>query len=305
MKAAIIGAAGYTGGELIRLLSAHPHVDGIAAISSSSVGKSWTEVFPTLTGRTEGVFVDAVPDDVDVVFLCVAHGKAAGWLAENPQPANRLVVDLSTDHRLNSAWTYGLPETNRALIANSRRIANPGCFATAIELALLPLANAGLLTTAHVTALTGSTGAGQQPTETTHFSWRNNNASVYKAFDHQHLAEIHATLGTGKVVFIPMRAPWARGIIATCTVDLPENAPDVAQLFATAYANEPATHVVSDLPDVGRVVNSPFCYIGFQQHGSQLLVVSVIDNLLKGASAQAVQNMNIAMALPEMSGLLL
>jgi len=304
MKAAIVGAAGYTGGELIRLLSAHPHIDGIAAVSSSSAGKSWTDVFPSLTGRNEGVFVDTVPDDVDVVFLCVAHGKAAQWLADNPQPADRLVVDLSADHRLNSAWTYGLPEANRALIANSRRIANPGCFATAIELALLPLAKAGLLTTAHVTALTGSTGAGQQPTDATHFSWRNNNASVYKAFEHQHLAEIHATLGTGKVVFVPMRAPWTRGIIATCVVEVNVSHVDAARLYADAYAHEPATFVVPNLPDVGRVVNSPFCYIGLQGHGNQLLVVSVIDNLLKGASAQAVQNMNIAMALPEMSGLL-
>ncbi len=304
MKAAIVGAAGYTGGELIRILSTHPHVDDVAAVSSSSAGKSWADVFSSLTGRTDGVFVDALPDDVDVVFLCVAHGKAAQWLANHPQPADRLIIDLSADHRLDSAWTYGLPEANRAQIAQARRIANPGCFATAIELALLPLANAGLLTTAHVTALTGSTGAGQQPTDTTHFSWRNNNASVYKAFDHQHLAEIHATLGTGKVVFIPMRAPWARGIIATCVVDLPKNAPDVTQLFAAAYTNEPATHVVSDLPDVGRVVLSPFCYIGFQQNGSQFLVVSVIDNLLKGASAQAVQNMNVAMGWAEMAGLL-
>jgi N-acetyl-gamma-glutamyl-phosphate reductase len=304
MKAAIVGAAGYTGGELIRILTAHPHVDVVAAVSSSSVGKTFTEVFPSLMGRTNGVFVDAVPDDADVVFLCVAHGKAAQWLAEHSQPADRLIIDLSADHRLDSAWTYGLPEANRTKIATARRIANPGCFATAIELALLPLANAGLLTTAHVTALTGSTGAGQQPTETTHFSWRTNNASVYKAFEHQHLTEIHATLGTGKVVFIPMRAPWARGIIATCVVELPVNTMDVVQPFATAYANEPATHVVPDLPDVGRVVHSPFCYIGFQQHGSQLLVVSVIDNLLKGASAQAVQNMNIAFGMAEMAGLL-
>ncbi|MBU3742314.1 MAG: N-acetyl-gamma-glutamyl-phosphate reductase [Candidatus Kapabacteria bacterium] len=302
IRAAIIGAAGYTGGELLRLLRYHPHVgeQHIVAVSTSHAGKHVSHAHPDLVDSSV-VFVSEFAA-ADVVFLCVGHGKAAAWLAEHPLPVSTRVIDLSMDHRLDPAWMYGLPEANRSDIASATRVANPGCFATTIELALLPLR--GMLEgNVYVTALTGSTGAGQAPSDTTHYSWRANNVSVYKAFDHQHLPEIAATVGYQNIVFVPMRGSWTRGILASTVVTLANPIDGLRARFNEVYADHPFTHVVEDLPDVKRVVGTNNCCIGMQQQGDQVLIVSVIDNLLKGASGQAVQNMNIMFGLDETSGL--
>ena len=304
IRVAIIGAAGYTGGELLRLLRHHPHVGeaNITAVSASHAGKAVWTAHPDLVGSA--IVFAASFASADVVFLCVGHGKAAEWMQQNPLPSSTRVVDLSMDHRLDTAWTYGLPEANRGAIVNATMIANPGCFATAVELALLPLRDA-LQGDVHVTALTGSTGAGQAPSDTTHFSWRSNNVSVYKAFDHQHLPEITATVGYSNIVFVPMRGSWTRGILASTVVRTSLSAAELHERFTAAYAMHPFTNVVDDLPDVKRVVGTNNALIGIQQHGDHALVVSVIDNLLKGASGQALQNMNLMMGLPETDGLLL
>jgi N-acetyl-gamma-glutamyl-phosphate reductase len=302
ISVAIIGAAGYTGGELLRLLRHHPYVgeSNIAAVSASHAGKPVQSAHPDLAGSSM-VFASSF-DAADVVFLCVGHGKAAEWMQRNPLPSSTRVVDLSMDHRLDPAWTYGLPEANRDAIVNAAMIANPGCFATAVELALLPLQD-DLDGDVHVTALTGSTGAGQAPSDTTHFSWRSNNVSVYKAFDHQHLSEIMATVGHRNIVFVPMRGSWTRGILASTVVRTSLSETQLRERFREVYASHPFTHVADDLPDVKRVVGTNNALIGVQQHGDHALIVSVIDKLLKGASGQAVQNMNLMMGLPETDGL--
>lgn len=304
MIATIVGAAGYTGGELLRILSAHPMISHVVPVSTSSAGKTLTEVHPDLLMMTSETFAAQVPDATDVLFLCQGHGAARQWLDANPQPDDRLVVDLSADFRLDPTWTYGLPEASRSQIRPSRRIANPGCFATCIELGLLPLARAGVvISNPVVTALTGSTGAGQKPTETTHFSWRSDNVSVYKQFDHQHLGEIRSILGLDQLIFTPMRGSWTRGIIASIIVTIPEGT-NVRELLTSWYADHPMTTVVDDLPDMKRVVGTSFAAVGVDQRGGTALIVSVIDNLLKGASGQAVQNMNLAMGWDETAGLL-
>jgi N-acetyl-gamma-glutamyl-phosphate reductase len=302
IRVAIIGAAGYTGGELLRLLRYHPHVgeQHITAVSASHAGKHVAHAHPDQVDASIVFSHDF--EAADVVFLCVGHGKAAAWLAEHPLPASTRVIDLSMDHRLDPAWTYGLPEANRTTIADASRVANPGCFATTIELALLPLT--GLLEgRIYVTALTGSTGAGQAASDTTHYSWRANNVSVYKAFDHQHLPEIAATIGHSDIVFVPMRGSWTRGILASTVITSTTPVHELLERFREAYEGHPFTHVVDDLPDVKRVVGTNNCCIGMQQQGDQVLIVSVTDNLLKGASGQAVQNMNIMFGLDETSGL--
>lgn len=302
IRVAIIGAAGYTGGELLRLLRHHPHVgdSNIIAVSASHAGKPVWTAHPDLVGSAVA-FVSSF-DAADVVFLCVGHGKAAEWMQQNPLPASTRVVDLSMDHRLDPAWTYGLPEANRDAIKNATMIANPGCFATAVALALLPL-HGTLDGDVHVTAITGSTGAGQAPSDTTHFSWRSNNVSVYKAFDHQHLPEIMATVGHRNIVFVPMRGSWTRGILASIVVPTALSDAQLRECFRETYATHPFTHVVGDLPDVKRVAGTNNAVIGMQTNGTHALIVSVIDNLLKGASGQAVQNMNLMMGLPETDGL--
>lgn len=303
----VVGAAGYTGGELIRMLMYHPRVVSgayrLVCMSTSHEGTPVTTAHPDLLGMCDLVFTNTLPDDVAVVFLCLGHGKSASWIQYRALPTSCVVIDLSHDHRLDPAWTYGLPEHNRDVIASSTRIANPGCFATCIELALLPLSlHDALPAVVHTTAITGSTGAGQAPSDTTHFSWRAHNMSVYKAFDHQHLAEIERTVGC-RPILIPMRGAFTRGILATSVLDCTASESEIREMFTSTYATHPFTHVAHDLPDVKRVVNTNNCQIGLQRNGDHLLVVSVIDNLVKGASGQAIQNMNIALHLPEDEGL--
>lgn len=303
----VVGAAGYTGGELIRMLLHHPRVVSgayrLVCMSSSHEGQSVTVAHPDLLGMCDLVFTNTLPEDVAVVFLCLGHGKSAPWIQYRKLPDACVVIDLSHDHRLDPTWTYGLPERNRDAIASSTRIANPGCFATCIELALLPLSLRDILPQSiHTTAVTGSTGAGQAPTDTTHYSWRAHNLSVYKAFEHQHLPEIEQTIGR-RPILVPMRGPFTRGILATSVLECTTSEVELREMYRTAYATHPFTHVADDLPDVKRVVNTNNCQLGLQRTGDHLLVVSVIDNLVKGASGQAIQNLNIALHFDEAEGL--
>lgn len=303
----VVGAAGYTGGELIRMLIAHPRVvQGayrLVCMSSSHEGQPVIVAHPDLLGMCDLVFTNTLPDDAAVVFLCLGHGKSAPWIQYRALPDACVVIDLSHDHRLDPSWAYGLPERNREAIASSTRIANPGCFATCIELALLPLSLHGMLPASiHTTAITGSTGAGQAPSDTTHYSWRAHNLSVYKAFDHQHLPEIERTIGR-RPILVPMRGPFTRGILATSVLECTASEDELRELYHATYATHPFTHVANDLPDVKRVVNTNNCQIGLQRSDDRLLVVSVIDNLVKGASGQAIQNMNLALHFEETEGL--
>ncbi|MES2389364.1 MAG: N-acetyl-gamma-glutamyl-phosphate reductase [Bacteroidota bacterium] len=312
IKAGIIGAAGYTGGELLRLLIHHPLATPFFAHSNSMAGKPVYAAHPDLLGETDLHFSTAIPQDADIYFLCLGHGEARKFLAASPLPPDARIIDLSQDFRITDAghdYVYGLPELNRDKIASARRIANPGCFATAIQLALLPVVCAGLLDEEiHVNAVTGSTGAGVKPSETTHFSYRNNNYSVYKAFDHQHEAEIKQTLhaqqpGSFELNFIPARGAFSRGIFATLYFKTPEPEEAFTALFEEYYVNHPFTFLSSANPDLKQVVNTNKCVLYLKKHGSNLLIHSVIDNLLKGASGQAVQNMNLMFGLPESAGL--
>ncbi|HRZ96852.1 MAG TPA: N-acetyl-gamma-glutamyl-phosphate reductase [Paludibacter sp.] len=314
IKTGVIGGAGYTAGELLRILVNHPNVEIVFVNSSSNAGNRITDVHGGLIGETDLVFTSELPfGDVDALFLCSAHGDSKKFMDENDVPAHLKIIDLSTDYRekrTDHDFVYGLPELNREQILNARHIANPGCFATAIQLALLPLAAAGLLTDeVHVNAITGSTGAGVKPSASTHFSWRNNNISIYKAFGHQHLQEIGQSLlqlqsGFDEAVnFIPVRGNFARGIYATsytnCTLSLSE----AKELYKEFYKDTAFTFVVDKNPDMKQVVNTNKAIIYLEKHGDKLLIVSMIDNLLKGASGQAVQNMNLMFGLDEKTGL--
>lgn len=310
LRVAIAGGAGYTGGELIRLLVAHPEVDLISVESRSHAGEPWGKAHPDLW-PLGGRFAATTPADVDVLFLCQGHGKAEAYLANRSVAANTRIIDLSQDFRLAGphGFVYGLPELNREALTRAQRIANPGCFATAILLALMPLAKAGLLAPAiHATGITGSTGAGQEPSATTHFSWRSHNLSVYKAFTHQHLKEIRATLAScqedlGALNWVPMRGGFTRGILVSAYQDTSLTREAAQELYADCYATHPFTHLVPESPDLKPVVNTNHCFIHVDVHDGKLHVVAVLDNLLKGASGQAVQNMNIACGLPEDMGL--
>lgn len=315
IKAGIAGAAGYTGGELIRLLLLHPSVEIAFAMSRSHAGKRVSEVHTDLTGDTDLCFTPGITETADVLFLCLPHGESATFLRTNALPASTKVIDLGNDFRLKTPdagdWVYGLPELNRALIATgSYKVANPGCFATAIQLALLPLAANGWLSDdIHVNATTGSTGAGQAVSATGHFSWRNNNVSAYKAFTHQHLPEIAQSVQQlqdhfqAAIHFIPVRGNFTRGIFATlytrCTADLDT----VRKQFADYYAIHPFVHTSDRCIDLKQVVNTNKCLLHLEKHDDNLLITSAIDNLLKGASGQAVQNMNLLFGLEETSGL--
>jgi len=314
IKAGVIGGAGYTAGELLRILINHPNVEIEFVNSSSNAGNPLTEVHSGLIGETDLVFTDALPlTSVDVLFLCSAHGDSKKFLDSNEIPASVKIIDLSTDYRAKSPshdFVYGLPELNREEIVKATRVANPGCFATAIQLALFPLAAAGLLTDEiHVNAITGSTGAGVKPTETSHFSWRNNNISIYKAFNHQHLQEIGQSLrqlqpGFQKSLnFIPVRGNFARGIYATTYTTCALSLDDARKLYADFYKDAAFTFVVTKNPDMKQVVNTNKGIVYLEKHGDKLLIVSMIDNLLKGASGQAVQNMNLMFGLDEKTGL--
>jgi len=314
IKAGVIGGAGYTAGELLRILINHPNVEIEFVNSSSNAGNPLTDVHNGLIGETDLAFTDALPlTSVDVLFLCSAHGDSKKFLESNKIPASIKIIDLSTDYRAKSPnhdFVYGLPELNREEIKRATRVANPGCFATAIQLALFPLAAAGLLTDElHVNAITGSTGAGVKPTETSHFSWRNNNISIYKAFNHQHLEEIGQSLrqlqpGFQKSLnFIPVRGNFARGIYATTYTTCALSLEDARKLYADFYKDAAFTFVVTKSPDMKQVVNTNKGIVYLEKHGDKLLIVSMIDNLLKGASGQAVQNMNLMFGLDEKTGL--
>jgi len=314
IKAGIIGGAGYTAGELLRILINHPNVEIAFVNSSSNAGNPITDVHSGLIGETDLVFTSELPfGEVDALFLCSAHGDSKKFMDNNVVPISIKIIDLSTDYRAKSPnhdFVYGLPELNRDEIRSATRVANPGCFATAIQLALFPLAAAGLLTDEiHVNAITGSTGAGVKPSETLHFSWRNNNISMYKPFSHQHLEEIGQSLrqlqpGFKKVVnFIPVRGNFARGIYATTYTQCSLNLEDAKKLYADFYKDAAFTFVVDKNPDLKQVVNTNKGIVYLEKHGDKLLIVSMIDNLLKGASGQAVQNMNLMFGLDEKMGL--
>lgn len=305
----IIGGGGYTAGELIRILVHHPHVAIAFVQSQSQAGKPLYHTHTDLLGETDMTF-SAEAGAADVLFLCMGHGRSKTWMEENKPSAETLVIDLSTDYRMDDDWVYGLPEINAARTQGAMRVANPGCFATAIQLGLLPLVAAGLAEgEVHINGMTGSTGAGQSPEPTTHFSWRNSNVSVYKAFNHQHLNEIGRNvqlLGRANadgINFLPLRGPFARGIFVTTYVQTEATAATLRTIFHDFYAKAAFTHLTDRNPDLKQVVNTNKGIVFVEKHGDKALVISMIDNLLKGASGQAVQNMNLALGLPETAGL--
>lgn len=314
IKAGIIGGAGYTAGELIRLLINHPQVELVFVNSTSNAGNKLTDVHGGLLGETEMTFTDQLPyKEIDVLFFCTAHGDTKKFLDSNNVPENLKIIDLSTDYRKESPeheFVYGLPELNRERIKKAKRIANPGCFATAIQLALLPLAKAQLLNTeVHVNAITGSTGAGVKPSATSHFSWRENNISVYKAFEHQHLGEICQSLNqlqnsfSEDINFIPVRGNFTRGIFASIYLNFAGTEEDAVKLYKDFYKDSPFVIITDKNPDLKQVVNTNKCVLYVEKHGNKLLILSCIDNLLKGASGQAVHNLNLIFGLEETEGL--
>lgn len=314
IRAGIVGGAGYTGGEMLRLLVNHPSVDIVFVNSNSNAGNLISDVHTDLFGDTDLRFTGELSSDIDVLFLCVGHGDAKKFLEANPVAEGIKIVDLSQDFRLKANagtdWVYGLPELNRERIKQASFIANPGCFATCIQLGLLPLAAKGLIKgELHINATTGSTGAGQSLSTTSHFSWRNNNLSVYKAFQHQHLNEIGESLsqltpGFGQVLnFIPQRGDFTRGILAAMYLESDLSAEEAQELYEHYYADHAFTHVSKKNIDLKQVVNTNKGLVHVAKHGNKLFVVSIIDNLLKGASGQAVQNMNLMFGLPESEGL--
>jgi N-acetyl-gamma-glutamyl-phosphate reductase len=314
IKVGIIGGAGYTAGELIRILLNHPEADIVFVQSSSNAGNLVSDVHDDLLGETDLKFTDEMPlDTVDVVFLCMGHGKSVEFMQNNKLPKSLKVIDLSHDFRLKRAgneFVYGLPELNRKEIKTAKYIANPGCFATGIQLALLPLAEEGLLTDeVHVQAITGSTGAGQKPTETSHFSWRSSNVSAYKIFEHQHEGEILQSLkklqpGFEKDFnFVPIRGNHTRGIFVSAYTNYAGTIEDANELFESFYQSHPFVFVAKTNPGVKQVVNTNKALIYLEKHGNKLVIISVTDNLIKGASGQAVQNMNLMFGLNEKTGL--
>lgn len=314
IKIGILGAAGYTGGELIRLLLNHPEAQIVFANSESNAGNLVADVHEGLYGDTDLRFTSEMPfNEVDVVFFCFGHGKSEQFLREHTIPANVKIIDLAQDFRLaapDNDYVYGLPEINREHIAAAQHVANPGCFATCIQLGLLPAAKLGIVKgDIAVNAITGSTGAGQKPGATTHFSWRNNNMSIYKAFCHQHVPEICQSLkqvqGTldAEIDFIPYRGDFARGIFATEVVKTDMPIEQIVEAYKEFYKDAPFTHYVDNVIDMKQVVNTNKALIHCDKFGNKLLITSTIDNLLKGAVGQAVQNMNIMFGVEETMGL--
>lgn len=312
MKVGIIGGAGYTAGELIRLLINHPRAEIVFIHSESNAGNRVSDVHGGLTGDTDLRFCDIYNlGDADVVFLCQGHGQSSTFWATHELPAGLKVIDLAQDFRNESdGYVYGLPEVNSSRIAVADKVANPGCFATAIQLALLPLAAARLLgPEIHVTAITGSTGAGVKPSATTHFSWRSDNISIYKPFTHQHLAEIRQTLTglqpefEGDINFVPVRGDFARGIFASVYTDCPLSQEEAEALYRDFYTGSTFTRVADRSIDLKQVVNTNKALVKPEKYGRKLLITSAIDNLLKGASGQAVENMNIMFGLDPSEGL--
>ena len=314
IKVGIIGGAGYTAGELIRLLINHPDVEIRVINSSRNAGNKITDVHEGLDGETVLVFTEELPlDEIDVLFFCTAHGYTRKFMESHNLPEELKIIDLSMDYRIASEdhdFVYGLPELNRRTICHSKHIANPGCFATCIQLALLPLAKHLMLKgDITVNAITGSTGAGVKPGATTHFSWRNNNLSIYKPFTHQHLPEIRQSLKQlqnsfdADITFIPYRGDFARGIFATTIVKTKVELPEIVKMYEEYYAEDSFVHIVEKSIDLKQVVNTNKCLIHLEKHEDKLLIVSCIDNLLKGASGQAVHNMNLMFNLEETVGL--
>ena len=322
IKIGILGAAGYTGGELIRLLINHPEAEIIFANSESNAGNLVADVHEGLLGDTDLRFTDTMPfDEVDVVFFCFGHGKSELFLQEHTIPEHVKIIDLAQDFRIAAPthdYVYGLPEMHKEQISQCQHLANPGCFATCIQLGLLPLAKAGLLThDVAVNAITGSTGAGQKPGSTTHFSWRTDNMSIYKVFTHQHLHEIRQSLTElqgsleASIDFIPYRGDFARGIFCTEVVKFdgeegtPTNptAEQLADMYRTFYADAAFTHYVDKAIDLKQVVNTNKALVHIDKFGNKAVITCIIDNLLKGAVGQAVQNMNLMFGIDERSGL--
>ena len=325
VKVGILGAAGYTGGELIRLLINHPEAEIVFANSESNAGNLVAEVHEGLYGETDLKFTAEMPfDQVDVIFFCFGHGKSEAFLKEHNVPANVKIIDLAQDFRLAPEtvvatqqptpaahdFVYGLPEINESKIAVAQHVANPGCFATCIQLGLLPAAKMGLINSdVSVNAITGSTGAGQKPGATTHFSWRNNNMSIYKAFNHQHVPEIRQSLKQTQgyldaaIDFIPYRGDFARGIFATEVVKTDKPIEEIVAGYKEFYKNAKFTHYVDKAIDLKQVVNTNKCLVHVDKYDDKLLITSCIDNLLKGAVGQAVQNMNIMFGLDQTVGL--
>lgn len=314
IKAGIIGGAGYTGGETIRLLINHPNVELTFVHSRSNAGNALHVVHPDLAGETDLKFTDSLSEKIDVVFLCLGHGESKKFLTENPLNEGASVIDLSQDFRLGDAvsgrtFVYGLPEVNKSLIQQTKSIANPGCFATAIELGLLPLAKHGLLGNVYTTGITGSTGAGQKLQDTTHFTWRANNISAYKTLTHQHLKEINQTIKSvytgfsGTINFVPWRGDFARGIFVSSIVETNKSLDELKKIYQDFYADHPFTMVSDATLDLKQVVNTNKCIIQLEKEGDKVVIHSAIDNLLKGASGQAVQNMNLMFGFDERAGL--
>ena len=314
IRIGILGAAGYTGGELIRLLLNHPEAEIVFANSESNASNLVADVHEGLYGDTDLRFTDEMPfNDVDVVFFCFGHGKSEAFLKEHAIPQHVKIIDLAQDFRLaapGNDYVYGLPEINKDKIATAQHVANPGCFATCIQLALLPAASMRIITeNVSVNAITGSTGAGQKPSATTHFSWRNNNMSIYKAFTHQHVPEIRQSLTQvqghldADIDFIPYRGAFARGIFATAVVRTDKPIEEVIEGYKQFYANAAFTHYVDKAIDMKQVVNTNKALVHCDKYGRKLLITSTIDNLLKGAVGQAVQNMNIMFGINETTGL--
>lgn len=317
IKVGVVGGAGYTAGELIRLLVNHSQVALDFVYSTSNAGNFIYQVHQDLLGAIDLKFTNEVNSNVDVLFLCLGHGNSKKFLENTMFSNNTKIIDLSNDFRLNAdmvfqekEFVYGLPEANREAIIKAQNIANPGCFATAIQLALLPLANKGLLNSdVHINATTGSTGAGVSPSATTHFSWRDNNFSVYKAFTHQHLGEIGESLSklqanfSDELFFIPNRGNFSRGIFASIYLKFDDSLEKAFALFESYYKDAAFTHVSKSPIHLKQVVNTNNCFLHLEKYGDQLLITSVIDNLLKGASGQAIQNMNLMFGLNETEGL--
>jgi len=314
IRAGIIGGAGYTAGELIRLLVNHPEAEVVFVNSSSNAGNRITDVHGGLYGECDLAFTDELPlDKIDVLFFCTAHGDTRKFMESHNIPESLKIIDLSMDYRIASSehnFLYGLPELNRRAICKASRVANPGCFATCIELGLLPLAKHLMLNSdISVNAITGSTGAGVKPSSTSHFSWRNNNMSIYKAFDHQHIPEIKQSLTqlqtsfNAEIDFIPYRGDFPRGIFATLVVKTKVDLHEITRIYEEYYERDSFVHIVDKNIDLKQVVNTNKCLIHLEKHGDKLLIISCIDNLLKGASGQAVHNMNLMFNLEETVGL--
>ena len=313
----IIGGSGYTAGELIRILMFHPNVTLNFVYSTTNAGKPLSVAHHDLLGDIEMNFTDTINPSVNVVFLCLGHGKSKAFLENNKFESHTKIIDLGNDFRLTydqnfdgKSFVYGLPELNKSQIKNANYIANPGCFATAIQLALLPLAKNNLLNNdVHINATTGSTGAGVSPSETTHFSWRSNNMSHYKAFNHQHLGEINQSVNQlqsnykNELIFVPNRGDFARGIFATLYTTVEESLEDIVAKYEEFYKDEPFVTVTTTNINMKQVVQTNKCIISLMKNGNRLLVTSIIDNLVKGASGQAIQNMNLMFGLEESTGL--